>query len=80
MVLHHLAQIPVGGADNAEIHRGGFHGADGTHLLILDNLQKLCLDIKGKLTDLIQKQRPLMSQLDQTFFSMSGCTCKGAGV
>ena len=62
--LHLLLQIAVRGYQQPEIQLNAPGAGQPLNGLFLNELQKLRLDMVRKLTDLVQKQRAVVSQLD----------------
>ncbi len=79
MILDHLEQIPVGSTDDPEVHRSGFQCPDGPDFLVLDDLEKLGLDIQRQFADFIQKKGSPVGKLDQAVLAFFGSAGEGAG-
>ena len=57
----------MGGADDAHIDRQLGNSPQGANGTFLDHTQKLALHGQGQVADLIQKQRPALRSLEETF-------------
>ena len=62
LLRDHLAQVAVGGRDQANIDRDGPVTAQAFDLAFLERAQQLGLQIERHLADLVQKQRALVRQ------------------
>ena len=54
----------VGRRDDPHIDRKRAFGPEDLHLALLERPEKLCLRWKGKVDDLVEEQRPTLSQLE----------------
>ena len=53
---HGLAQVVVGGHQNAYVHGQGAHGTQGFDHPVLNGPQQFGLQIQGDFSDLVQKE------------------------
>ncbi|MPM77976.1 hypothetical protein SDC9_124986 [bioreactor metagenome] len=75
-VEHHLLQILVGGAQQAEINRICLCGAQSLYLPALQNSEQLSLQSQGHGVDFIQKQGAAVGQLDHPRLALSAGACE----
>ena len=63
-VRHHVAQVAVGGGDDAHVHLG-LHvvGADGLHLAVLEKPQQQRLHAQAHLADFVEEERAAVREL-----------------
>ena len=57
----------------------GFYAADTGDAFVFQNPQQLGLRVKGNVPDFVQKQRPVVGQLDLPGLAVPVCTRKGTG-
>src|SRR5262245_9341545 len=75
---HTQAQIHWRCGDELDVELATCHGAQATHMLLLDNVEQLGLEQHRQRVNLVQKQRAVRRALHQARFSASGVV-KGAG-
>ncbi len=63
-LLHLELQVLLGRRDDANIDADGAAATHPTDLTLLQNAQQLGLQIEGELAELVQKDRPAVSQLE----------------
>ena len=71
----HRAQVMVGGGDDAHVHLLQLQATDRNEAALLDHLEQLDLQRQRQITDLIEKNRALVRQLQQTALALTA----GAG-
>jgi hypothetical protein len=65
-------EVTVGAGDEADVDRQGLGGADGPHLLVLDDAQELDLEQERQLADLVEEQRPLVGDGEEPGVGVDG--------
>src|SRR5207245_7075124 len=60
----HLLQVPVRRRHQPHVHLLGLRVAQALELALLERAQELGLQLEGNIADFIQKQRPLVGQLE----------------
>src|SRR5689334_791747 len=73
-LLEQLAQLSVGGADDAHVDRLGLGGAEREELLRLEDAQQLRLRVERHVADLVEQQGAAVSHADE-----AGLVADGAG-
>ena len=64
----HLAQIDIGGGDDAHVHLQFLGAAEMHELAILEHAQNLALGVEAHGADFVQEQRAPVGDLEQPFF------------
>src|ERR1700686_4484671 len=64
LFVHHRLQVPIRGGYEADVGSDRSVAAHALEFLVLDGAQQLRLEFERHLTDLIEKQRALVSQLE----------------
>ena len=65
--FHQLAQIHVGGGDDAHIHFDHFHPAEAHELAFLHHAQQLGLRLEGNVADFVEEDAPFVGQVEEAF-------------
>lgn len=68
-LLHPLAQVAVGGCDDARIDGDVAGPAEPAERVLLEKTQQLGLQVKGHLADLVEKDRSVLRQFEQPLFA-----------
>ena len=63
-MAHHGLQVAVARGHDAHVHAGRAHLAQAQHRAFLEHAQKLRLKRQRQLADLVEKERPLVRQLE----------------
>src|SRR5579862_18793 len=71
-IAYSLAQVYVGGGDDAHVHLYFLHSTEMHELAILQDTKYLGLRVQAHGGDLVEKQRALVGHLEQTFFRSNG--------
>lgn len=71
-LLDHLAEVPIGRHDDADIHPDRPVAADALEFLLLQHAQELYLDVERQLADLIEKERSSIGQLEAADPALNG--------
>ena len=64
---HVLVQVAIGRGDDADVDLGRVRGAEALELLLLQHAQQLHLHISGQLTNLVEKDRAVVGELESPF-------------
>ena len=72
VLLDHLAQVAVGGADHPHVHRDGLFAADQLEGLLLQHPQQLDLEGRAELAHLVEEQRAAVGQLETALLVADG--------
>ena len=65
--FHQLAQIHVGGGDDAHIHFDHVHPAEAHELAFLHHAQQLGLRLEGNVADFVEEDAPFVGQVEEAF-------------
>src|SRR5947207_5224525 len=75
-LLHHPAQIAIGGGDQSHVRANRPCPAQPLEFLLLQNAQQLRLQLKRNVAYFIQKQRALVRDLEASNFAADrSCKC-----
>ena len=64
-VVHHRAQVDVGGRDDAHVHLDRVDAAEAHELALLDHAQQLGLRLERDVADLVEEDAALVGDLEQ---------------
>ena len=68
--MHHVQQVPVGGGDDAHIHRDGAYASNSSYLHLLQDAEEMYLHLKGQVAHLVQKDGTLVGALKHAHLSL----------
>src|SRR6185503_16564556 len=66
-IRHHRAQVAIRRRDHSDVHVDLMRTTDATDLSLLKRTQQLRLNTNIELRNLVEKQRPSIRDLEQTF-------------
>ena len=64
-LLHHLAQVDVGGGDDPHVDLDRLHAAEPHELALLDHAQQLGLRLERDVADLVEEDGALVGEIEQ---------------
>src|ERR1700722_3214618 len=73
-------KVPVRGRDHAHVHRLAHEGAKRPVLVLLQDAQKLYLQVEWKVANLVEEGRATVGQVDQASLGLRGACERAFGV
>src|SRR5262249_54016635 len=71
-LLHHGAEVAVGGGDDAHVDGDGLGSADALEGPLLEDAEELGLALGGELADLVEEQGPAVGELEPPDLALGG--------
>lgn len=72
------SRISIGSGNDGAVHLARFGAAESHDFMVVEILEKLCLNRQGEISDFVQKERSLLSQFDKPYLALLARACEGS--